>query len=299
MATLSGVIDSHAAVSYGYGASLVWLANLFRAELSAQGRLLALAYLLYGVKVCIFQAARDVRPAYVIKALAPARAHAGFSSPAKRVPFCISIAMLLTTFAFPLHVVAVAGPSLLAAKAVTSGAALALAGLLLQTVADIQKYVHKARRGANSPCMSGLWSWSRHPNYLGEIIFHCGLLLAGLSACRSAASAWLVLLAPVTFISIMFGSTRGLEKRQLEAYGDNSNYQSYLRRTPRLFFFVRPCEASTKDTPSRATASAPTASSFLLPRVPSSEPPPEAAVSDAISEEEIARIMNADYPDPE
>eukprot|EP00966_Prymnesium_polylepis_P273842 6325732-Prymnesium_polylepis.1 len=119
--------------------------------------------------------------------------------------------MLLTTFVFPLHVVAIAAPSLVTSKAVASGASLALAGLLLQTVADIQKYVHKARRGANSLCTSGLWSWSRHPNYLGEIVFHCGLLLAALPACRSAAAAWLVLLAPVTFISIMFGSTRGLE----------------------------------------------------------------------------------------
>ena len=213
-ATLTGVIDGHAAVSYGYGASLMWLAAVFSVQLMAQGpaaRLFALTYALYGVKVCLFQAARDVRPAYVLKALAPARARAGSSGSAKRVPFCISIALLLSTFAFPLHVVAIATPSLAISRAVNSGAALALAGLLLQTVADVQKYLHKARRGANSPCTRGLWRFSRHPNYLGEIVFHCGLLLAALPACRSAAAVWLVLLAPVTFISIMLGSTSGLE----------------------------------------------------------------------------------------
>eukprot|EP00966_Prymnesium_polylepis_P153506 3545075-Prymnesium_polylepis.1 len=79
-AALPGALDTHLAVGYGYGASMIWQALLFRQALAATGlaaRLLGLAYILYGAKVCLFQAARDIRPAYVAKALAPARAKKG------------------------------------------------------------------------------------------------------------------------------------------------------------------------------------------------------------------------------
>ena len=41
----------------------------------------------------------------------------------------------------------------------------------MQTIADVQKFRHKAREGADAPCFGGLWSLTRHPNYLGEIGF--------------------------------------------------------------------------------------------------------------------------------
>ena len=48
---------------------------------------------------------------------------------------------------------------------------MALFSLLMQTIADVQKFRHKARDGADAPCFGGLWSLTRHPNYLGEIGF--------------------------------------------------------------------------------------------------------------------------------
>ena len=52
----------------------------------------------------LFQRARDARPDYVAKALAPARAkQPATASPLARLPFVISIGLLLATFSFPLH----------------------------------------------------------------------------------------------------------------------------------------------------------------------------------------------------
>ena len=203
--------------------------------------LLAIAYMLYGLKVVLFQRARDARPDYVAKALAPARAkQPPTTSLLARLPFVISIGLLLATFSFPLHAASFAtatGPPAewgRRAWGVLYGAGVALFSLLIQTVADIQKYKHKVKEGADSPCFGGLWSLTRHPNYLGEIGFQLGVLGAGLSGCTNIAGIWLALLAPAIFISTMLASTRSLEARQKEAYGGQPEYDAYVRSTPRL-----------------------------------------------------------------
>lgn len=261
VSTLPGLYDAHLAVSYGYGAALVWQASLFfavvrRSFLSQPGGslLLLAAYALYGLKVCIFQFLRDIDPAYVAKALEPARARqatdgsktvpaVGFST--ARLPLVVGVGALLSTFSFPLH----AATSAVSASAlVPLGALVALGGLLFQTIADAQKFVLKRQSGADALCTQGLWLYSRHPNYLGEIIFQAGVIVAGLAASLASGSlrlslgrCLLSLLAPVTFISIMLASTRSLEERQLEAYKDSVNYRQYVRVTPRLFpFKLRP-----------------------------------------------------------
>lgn len=69
-----------------------------------------------------------------------------------------------------------------------AGAALALGGTLLELVADEQ--LRRFRRASPAPgavLETGLWAWSRHPNYLGEILFWCGLAVLGLAA---AGSRW-------------------------------------------------------------------------------------------------------------
>jgi len=143
--------------------------------------------------------------------------------------------------------------------------------------------------------MSGLWSMSRHPNYLAEILFHCGLLLAALPACRSAAAAWRVLLAPGAFISIMLQSTRGLDGRQLEAYGERPEYREYVARTPRLFFFATPSpptEPPLEETlVEQPAAEVPTATVIVSSVA-------EVTLSE-LSEDEISQIVNVEYPEPD
>ena len=60
-------------------------------------------------------------------------------------------------------------------------------GLLMETVADHQKSRFKGRYRAQW-CQEGLWSWSPHPNYLGEFVFWCGNYLAGLGAMTTLSS---------------------------------------------------------------------------------------------------------------
>ena len=246
---LPGAFDTHLAVSYGYGASLAWQAALIGAPLggSLAGRWVAGAYALYGLKVCVFQGLRDASVDYVEKVLAPSRAKAVSSgrkqSVVSRAPFVLSVGLLLSTFAFPLS--AACGGAIASstrAAGVTCGGAVAMAGLLLQTVADFQKLAFKRTDAGfiGAPMLGrGVWRFSRHPNYLGEVVFHAGVLVAGLSGSRSLAAAWLSVLAPTVFMSIMLSTTRGLEKRQRDKYGEVAEYAAYVESTPALFLWGR------------------------------------------------------------
>ena len=90
-ATLPGVVDSHLAVSFGYGLTMLWMGGLFLPVCKGSpSALLAIAYMLYGLKVVLFQRARDARPDYVAKALAPARAkQPPTTSLLARLPVCL------------------------------------------------------------------------------------------------------------------------------------------------------------------------------------------------------------------
>ena len=74
----------------------------------------------------------------------------------------------------------------------------------------------------------------RCPNYLGEVVIWTGVLLSGIGA---NLSWWQWLIATIGYIGIvyvMFSGARRLELRQNEVYGNDPEYQAYVRRTPIL-----------------------------------------------------------------
>jgi len=106
-----------------------------------------------------------------------------------------------------------------AAVLVTAGA------IWLEATAD--KQLHRFLGGAKEPgeiLNKGLWAYSRHPNYFGEITFWWGLYLLGLAA---DPSYWWTVIGPL-FITLMFLfiSIPMIDKRSLERrphYGDHMN----------------------------------------------------------------------------
>ena len=86
------------------------------------------------------------------------------------------------------------------------GAAVAFGAVACEAVADQQLHrFRQSRPPADAILDTGLWGWSRHPNYFGEIMLWWGLWLLGLSA---SPGTWWPLVGPVaitglfTFISI-------------------------------------------------------------------------------------------------
>lgn len=108
---------------------------------------------------------------------------------------------------------------------VTAGA------IILETTADeqLRKFV-KANPRPGKIMSTGLWSYSRHPNYLGEIMLWWGLFLFAISA---DLSYWWVVVGPVAMtLLFIFISIPMMDKRNLER---KPGYKEHMRKVPALF----------------------------------------------------------------
>ena len=108
-------------------------------------------------------------------------------------------------------------------------------GFGIEAVADHQKTVFNAEPENHGKWIdSGLWSYSRHPNYLGEILLWTGIAFFGISCFTGLERvAWV---SPI-FIYLLLTKISGtpiLDKRSLEKWGENQEYQKYRENTPAL-----------------------------------------------------------------
>lgn len=117
------------------------------------------------------------------------------------------------------------------------GAAIMALGIILESAADFQKSEAK-KLNPTRFCDTGLYKIVRCPNYLGEVLFWTGVFVSGVNI---YASAWQWIAAAFGYICIvyiMFGGARRLELRQNRNYGDNPEYQAYVKKTPILLPLV-------------------------------------------------------------
>ena len=115
------------------------------------------------------------------------------------------------------------------------GLSIWILGFGIETIADNQKTVFNTEPNNQGKWIdSGLWSYSRHPNYLGEIILWTGIAFFGISCFTGLERvAWI---SPI-FIYILLTKVSGtpiLDKRALEKWGDDPEYQKYRDNTPAL-----------------------------------------------------------------
>lgn len=117
----------------------------------------------------------------------------------------------------------------------TVAIAVFLGGFVLETVADTQKRHFRAQQGSGHFITTGVWSWSRHPNYVGEIALWAGIALLA----APALEGWqmLTLISPV-FVYLLLTRISGvplLERKADQHWGEDPDYLAYKRRTPVLF----------------------------------------------------------------
>jgi len=110
-----------------------------------------------------------------------------------------------------------------------------LAGIVLEIVADAQKASFR-RDPANTGRFidRGVWAWSRHPNYLGEILVWVGVAIVALPV--AVGWQWVTIISPV-FVVLLLTRVSGiplLEKRADARWGDEPAYREYKKRTPVL-----------------------------------------------------------------
>jgi len=104
-------------------------------------------------------------------------------------------------------------------------------GMTVETTADMQKFVFKARNPEGLWIDSGLWGLARHPNFFGEMLVWWGFFLVTLPSINSLRI--LALIGPL-FITLMLCFVSGvpiLEKSAQKRYGHLSAYRAYRTRT--------------------------------------------------------------------
>lgn len=105
-------------------------------------------------------------------------------------------------------------------------------GLLLETVADIQLYnFRNNKNNENKWIASGVWKYSRHPNYFGEMLVWWGIYIYGLDYFGNLG--WLTIVSPIYIMALIIfvSGIPLLEKKNDERWGGNKGYQAYRRST--------------------------------------------------------------------
>ncbi len=143
-----------------------------------------------------------------------------------------------------LWIVLTAGAAL---AAITSGAkadfgVLGVIGLVIwiigfgiEAVSDRQKTAFKNDSLNDGKFIDvGLWAWSRHPNYFGEITLWMGMAVLAVPALQGWQ--YLTLISPV-FVTVLLTRVSGLpmlEKRADKKWGGQPDYEAYKSSTPVL-----------------------------------------------------------------
>jgi len=108
-------------------------------------------------------------------------------------------------------------------------------GFAFEVVADAQKSRFRADPANKGKFIhKGLWAWSRHPNYFGEIVLWIGVAIIALPVLQGWQ--WVTLISPV-FVTLLITRVSGLpmlEKRADEKWGGQEDYEAYKERTPVL-----------------------------------------------------------------
>ncbi|KAL0579279.1 hypothetical protein V5O48_002733 [Marasmius crinis-equi] len=127
-------------------------------------------------------------------------------------------------------------------------------GFVIEAVADLQKFHSKMSKTSpkNKPVTAGLWKYSRHPPYFGEMLCWWGIWIIAISpamdgalpSSRKSALFGSVVSPLFTFVLLMFGSgmptaeKSTARKYYLMSHGDNvrdenawKNYKHYLKST--------------------------------------------------------------------
>lgn len=225
-------------ISLGYGFSIagegILMLVLYGKSLQPDTILCCALFIVYGLRLGGYLAIREAKSSSYKKNMT------GEIKDGKTIPFGVKIAIWVTCAALYVTQVSAVLYRLENGAGTNAwsfvGAAVMALGLILETAADIQKNNAKkinSRRFVDT----GLYRIVRCPNYLGEMIFWTGVLLAGIGA----VSGWQWIVVAVGYVGIifvMFSGARRLELRQDKNYGSDPEYQKYVTTVPILLPLV-------------------------------------------------------------
>jgi steroid 5-alpha reductase family enzyme len=216
--------------NYSYALALMLNALLLMVALRSPAALLlgAIAFA-FGLRLFLFCRARQRGESYapkMEKIIATDRA----------MPLPVRIPLwLMPTLLYSFHLMAVyhAGLAGRLTPGVLLGAALMLAGLAVEGVADAQKQRVK-RMDPRQPVTTGIYRRWRHPNYAGEILFQSGLVVAGIAAATGIVPLLAAVLTPLYIVILMRAEAARLDGEQQARYAGDPAWLAWHRASGSL-----------------------------------------------------------------
>ena len=119
------------------------------------------------------------------------------------------------------------------------GLAIFLIGFIVEIVADTQKTKFRSNpKNKDKFINSGLWKFSRHPNYMGEILLWLGISIISLSSLEGLELATLISPFFTYLLLVYVSGIRILEYNGDKKWGHLESYKIYKKNTPRLIGFL-------------------------------------------------------------
>ena len=151
-----------------------------------------------------------------------------------KVALWVQCALLHTFHLMALYYVAEKG---VLTPGIGIGVAIMFFGTVIEAVADAQKQSAKAQE-PNALVIRGLFSHWRHPNYAGEILFHVGLIVAGLAAADNWVEMIILLISPLYIVLLMISESQRVDSLHAEKYVDDAMYKNYRAHSGSLLPYV-------------------------------------------------------------
>ena len=226
-------------ISLGYGFSIagegLLMLLLYGKSLTPGTIICCVLFILYGLRLGGYLAIREFKSSSYKKNMT------GEIKDGKTIPFGVKIAIWVTCAL--LYVTQVSGVFYRLHNGSGTnvwtyvGAAIMLFGVTFESIADLQKNAAK-KKNPRRFVDTGLYKFVRCPNYLGEMIFWTGVLISGIGAVTGVGQWIVVLIGYVGIIFVMFSGARRLEIRQNKNYGNDPEYQKYVKTVPIMVPFV-------------------------------------------------------------
>ncbi|MEM7183550.1 MAG: DUF1295 domain-containing protein [Spirochaetota bacterium] len=113
-----------------------------------------------------------------------------------------------------------------------AGLGIWIVGFAIEAIADKQKSIFKQNPDNKDKFIqSGLWSWSRHPNYFGEILLWLGIAVIAFPTLQGWQ--YFTLISPV-FVVVLLTKISGvpmLEEKSDKKWGGLEEYENYKKKT--------------------------------------------------------------------
>ncbi|MEO0369022.1 MAG: DUF1295 domain-containing protein, partial [Pseudomonadota bacterium] len=107
-----------------------------------------------------------------------------------------------------------------------------IVGFLIEVIADSQKRAFRKNPENDGKFIAqGLWSWSQHPNYFGEILLWFGIALIAIPIFEGWQ--WVAIVSPF-FVALLITRLSGipmLREKSQARWGEQADYQHYVANT--------------------------------------------------------------------